>query len=324
MGALYFFSEPLPAAYLRGIYRLGAGYCETFTRPTDSSHNSDNDGNNYGNSNSMMVEEEEDIALVFDGTLHPLLMLVVNPSIFKGKLLVNMAPESNATIWGGDNISETKGQDSSRPWGAYAGQSDIAFSSSFSSSNSSFHSSFCSRIENQGLQPNQTNNAIMLHNTLCNCTYDIRDALDCLGGVKVVLPLFLQLGSRGNFDDNNPTDKYKGSVGTTSIVSGDPQYPHHRISKVFDIFFSLLRLTPANNSLLGSGYSPYLNYNKIGAQGSHSHAFRMDQGCDGFQLIASVLARLQPSHLNVHVLDNLISHCEDLGEQVRILHSHPA
>ena len=83
-------------------------------------------------------------------------------------------------------------------------------------------------------------------------------------------------------------------------ISGGDEAHLDRAAKLFDIFFSLLRLTPANDRLLGSSFAHYLvpTYN--------CNSYSLPQGGEGFQLISSLLGLLPAGHLNEKMLHNLV------------------
>ena len=108
MGALYFFRDGLTTSHLKGIYKLGAGYCELFTRNGSNGTGVGSTGGSGIGSNgtdSGQISEDEDVNRVFSGAVSPLLMLVLNPSIYKGKFLTNIAPEGKYS-WCKDRMPE--------------------------------------------------------------------------------------------------------------------------------------------------------------------------------------------------------------------------
>ena len=113
------------------------------------------------------------------------ILLAYNPGIWNGNYFLNMAPAKNAKVWGSQAASLSGYGDSISP----GSQSAKTLPSSLELSGSNYTKM----------------NACMLPGTF-RCTFcDMRDALDCLGGGRVLIPLFAQfdlptLGQDGNVD----------------------------------------------------------------------------------------------------------------------------
>eukprot|EP01038_Epipyxis_sp_PR26KG_P008120 gene8120-10998_t len=224
LGRVYFFSDAISEAYLRGIYALGPSYSHLF---------SDRDGSNVS-SNPYALR-------ALDGTLQSLIMLTYNPGVSKGSILFDNTPEQNASKWKSIGFPD---------------KVEVANNLDFDSN--SFD--------------NNTMNAMKLKGTYICAIRDMRDSLDCLGGIKVLFPIFSQLNA--TVYDNNCV-----------IVDNNESDSNDLYLKVLHIFFLLLRDTPES-------YRHMKDY--------------------GFILLSFFMDQLGPKFLRMEVLDTLILHCERL------------
>lgn len=160
--------------------------------------------------------------VALSGALTPLILLAYNPSVWGGEYFLDNTPDHNDVKWtdgshrggrviysmsgsqahvliqprhavssargGDDRGGETKTSDSSpreRGWSGVSGEDNFFGNneySTFGRSSSSVHPR-----PRPGCM-----HAMRLPGTRECVTRDVRDALDCLGGVKVLLPLFAQ------------------------------------------------------------------------------------------------------------------------------------
>jgi hypothetical protein len=249
MGAIYFFSEAIGEPYLRGIHALGPSYSQLF---------SDRDGV-YRSSGSSHQSSVKSDSKALDGSLTPLIMLTYNPGVRKGNYFLDNTPEQNNNKWRPVGFG---GEDFSLPSGTEADESG---------SPAPMGSPLPSMVE---VAKNM--NARRLIGTHICTTRDMRDSLDCLGGIKVLLPLFTQLdlpvvvsGAGGNDQPATEAEQRRLYV------------------KVLKVFFALLRGTPENYRLMTES---------------------------GFTLLAHFMDNLSPRYATIEILDALLRHCEELGD----------
>jgi len=231
---------------------------------------------NQNDHDSLGEVFDSDIAKVMENVLAPAIMFALNPGISRGNMCTDVTPVQNKCRWFKFRSDPKKEKSITGP-----------------------------------IRRNFEANAILLSNTMCSATSDIRDALDCLGGIRVLLPLFLQL----NLDQaelgvvNVPVPSAHNAAlstfeaepmwGGVSIGESSPHAPkvltptagaaatkHSMCAKIFEILFSVLRSTAENNKLL-SGH--------------------------GFLLISNLLERLPPHHVNMHTLEVLIAQSKQLS-----------
>ena len=192
---------------------------------------------------------DADIAKVMENVLAPAIMFALNPGISKGKTCTDVTPVQNKCRWTKFRLDAKKER------------------------------------ANMAMRPNFEPHALLMKNTLCNATSDLRDALDCLGGIKVLFPLFLQLKDAESAEESrlSPPDSTASALASATLNTGSPLLTtpdSNMCAKILEIMFSVLRPTAENNKLLSG---------------------------QGFLLISNLLERLPPSHVNMATLDVLIA-----------------
>ena len=153
MGAAYLFDESLPDDKLRSLYALGPNYTFLFERSEVDLRRQDE-----------CVDPRRGYAL--DGSLTAKIMLAYNPSVHEGDAFLDATPELNAISWG----SLGWGFGEARP---ERGQVEV----------------FADEVPRPG--PGRMH-ALRLPGTMACATKDLRSTLDCVGGVRVLFPLFQQ------------------------------------------------------------------------------------------------------------------------------------
>ncbi|CAM9830715.1 unnamed protein product, partial [Laminaria digitata] len=169
MGPIYLFAGNISEEMLRGVRKLGPGYAYSFEPPqldTDiPGASAANLGKTGGDGGSRRAETPAEAAAAtarqhahleaLSGALTPLILLAYNPSVWDGEYFLDNTPESNPVRWTNGSPGESAPPVRPRPRPGYM-------------------------------------HAMRLPGTRECVTRDVRDALDCLGGVKVLLPLFAQ------------------------------------------------------------------------------------------------------------------------------------
>lgn len=145
------------------------------------------------------TESNSRTSKALDGSLTPLIMLAFNPGVYKGNLLIDNSPEQNVNNW--------------KP---------VGFAEKFSKSDDT--SDFTA------LDSTKSMHARKLSGLYICSSQEMRDSLDCLGGVKVLLPLFSQLG----------VSKSNSELKLRHIDEKE------LFLKVLKLFFSVFRDTPEN------------------------------------------------------------------------------
>ena len=152
IGSIYMFSEALSEAQMRKLHNIGM----------DISRDLDN---------SLIARR----ALTEVSAQHPLnldtisssVMLAYNPGVWDGNFFLDMTPEKNAVKWGKETRVARVSYESGMPM-PLQGQKRTP-------------SKFAGKMH-----------AYMLPGTYRCTSRDMRDALDCLGGKRVLIPLFAQ------------------------------------------------------------------------------------------------------------------------------------
>lgn len=197
---------------------------------------------------------DSSVSKSLNGSLTSLLMLAFSPGVWKGRCFVDITPEINSN------------------------RLKIASQSKQSSENKLTH---FSNIQSNLLEARFIQ-AHRLPGTY-RCTYrDMRNSLDCLGGIKVLLPLFAQL-------DLPPEEIYDDIEALASENALElPDDSSSTCSQLLELIFSLLRNSAVNNKFVAEG---------------------------GFALIAYFLDRISPKNLSLDTLTIIINHTESLHSQ---------
>lgn len=200
---VYFFSEALPEVYLQGIYELGPNYSQLF---------SDKDG--MALSLDSAVQRGPNFTRVQDGFLSAAIMLTYNPALRRGNIIIDNTPEKNVNLWRPSRFTEE-----------FADTLEASAQDNIETGGSE---------ETSSADSMKRMHALRLKGTYVFSTRDVRDSFDCLGGVKVLLPLFTQLSSAA--DQLKSTD--------------DPELQSEIYFKILKLHCSFLRGTPENHRLM--------------------------------------------------------------------------
>lgn len=202
---LYFFCEPLPEVYLQGVYELGPNYAQLF-----------NDKDGMLGSDSA-IQKGPNFARVQDGFLSSSIMLTYNPALRRGNIIIDNTPEKNVHLWRPSRITEEFAEAGESGSG---GVPDVASGDATSGGE-----------ESEALRKMHS---LRLKGTYVFSTRDVRDSFDCLGGVKVLLPLFTQLTN---------------SIETVR-EAGNLDLQREIYFKILKLHCSFLRGTPENHRLM--------------------------------------------------------------------------
>ncbi|RYH30738.1 DUF4704 domain-containing protein [archaeon] len=161
MGAVYFFHEALTEQQLSNIYSLGPDYIYNFEpysagykELVPGSNSKSRRGNTSKGQNEQLSNKK---SILDDGILTSKLMLAYNPAVLRGKYFLDNTPEKNEIYW-------------KLP------------------SNVEISSELRSEVPKTCLM-----HAARLPGTYRSATQDVRLAINSLGGIKVIIPLFAQL-----------------------------------------------------------------------------------------------------------------------------------
>ena len=200
---IYFFSESLPEVYLQGIYELGPNYSQLFSDKDNSTQSFDSS-----------VQRGPNFARVQDGFLSAAIMLTYNPALRRGNVIIDNTPEKNVNLWRPSRFTEEFCEQGESP------MQDLLETGGTE--------------DNSAADAGRRMNAMRLRGTYVFSTRDVRDSFDCLGGVKVLLPLFTQL--------HNAVDQIR--------ASDDVQLQTEIYFKILKLHCSFLRGTPENLRLM--------------------------------------------------------------------------
>lgn len=137
-------------------------------------------------SNAIPNLHEERLTRTLNGSLTSLIMLAYNPGVWKDRYLIDITPEKNPNKW---KVLSKKGSSNTKKVGMWH-------------------------------EPN----AVRLKGTYRCSSRDMKDSFDCLGGVKVLLPLIAKL------DTPSDTDPRSSKI----------------CSQVLELFFDMLRESTVN------------------------------------------------------------------------------
>jgi hypothetical protein len=256
LGALYFFKTALSVTKFASIYELGPTYLYCFEPFTVEYR----DVQAHTSKNASQVSVSSALASnILDGQLSSSILLCYNPAVWNGNLFLDNTPAKNGIVW---------------TVGSYA---DI--------------------VSEQGVgfddRGNYKMHAYSLQGTYHTNTQDLRMALDSLGGIKTILPLFVQsdLQLRSSYaDDTASPDRAEDE----NSVDGTLNSPRNNIDTqhpFVDTDFSYL---------LFSVIKTYLS--------SDSNQKRNLQP---LALIGFFMERLSPAHMTMELLKLLTSICVD-------------
>lgn len=242
LSAIYFFSEALSEGQMRGVRGLGPNYVYSF-EPHNIVHR------DMSVSQSAKKQTVDPVLSVLDGSLTSLIMLAYNPAVWSGDYFLDNTPDKNIVKWGGNKTSIVlEGGIESLPKPSFA---DDAVTDRF-----------------QVLPIAGKMHALRRPGTYRSTTQDAKLALDSLGGIKVLLPLFAQ------FDQPR--------LPAVAVSGPDISKP---VTDILDTQLSQVVLELLLVLLDNSG-----------------HNSRLMTKISGFSLIAYLLERVSPEHLTIEVV----------------------
>ena len=163
MSAIYLFADALTEGQLRGIHALGPSYFYSF-EPYDTVRR------DIPQQSDKKVTVDP-VLSVLDSSLTSLIALAYNPAVWKHDLYLDNTPDSNGVKWKSGNFLGSTG--------ACAHFGGGTNSHNYSKIDSPYYSP--GRMHARGLP-----------GTYRDTTSDVRIALNSLGGIKALLPLFAQ------------------------------------------------------------------------------------------------------------------------------------
>ena len=217
MSTVHFFSESVADSYLLGIYELGPSYTQLFS-DKDALVPGEEDGSGGAVSPRRMK--------VRDGYLTSVLMLAYNPGVRRGRIIIDNTPEKSVSMWrpsqsAGDMIGEMDAA-------AAAAGPDNTAPSAPRASDAGWTIADMGGVDNgSASDPYRRMHALQLPGTHVCSQRDMRDSIDCLGGVKVLLPLFSHLRPSELLVRSRPTSSSSYSFSATTGTSTPPSssYP---------------------------------------------------------------------------------------------------
>ena len=198
VATIYFFSDPLQAVYLHGIYELGPAYSQLFIDKDINQHG-------YDSSNASGPNYSK----VHDGYLSSTIMLTYNAGVRKGNMIIDNTPEKNNNLW-----RQNRGADSVRGVDPEKDQ-DLQVAADVESDN------------------RRRMQAYRLKGTHICSTRDIRDSFDCLGGVKILLPLFNQLSGSSSPEESASEHQFYCKIVRLYFCFLRPTLENHRTINMF-------------------------------------------------------------------------------------------
>ena len=224
-----------------------------------------------------------------DGSLTSKIMLAFNPAVYEGDAFLDNTPEKNAVNWGSYGLLSQLGIGYFSSGPSTTNSSSGSSSSNISGSNSGSGGGNSDRggyavYRDAVLRPAAGQmHALRRPGTIECVTRDVRDTLDCLGGVKVLFPLFAQ------FDQ--PAERLTlGGPSTPSAAAADTATAglNSSSSDEYDNadYTTEPKLFAWTLTLLGT----LLDRNSTANQ-----SFLEQQ--QGFQMVSFCLERVSPQHL---------------------------
>jgi hypothetical protein len=265
LSAIYFFSDALSEGQLRGIRGLGPSYVYSF-EPHNIVHRD--------MSSALQASKKQTVdpvLSVLDGSLTPLIMLAYNPAVWANDYILDNTPDKNVVKWGGSTTSiipDIGPNDNPSPSQAQGRRRSATSTSEEGSVSDRF----------QVLPVAGKMHALQrLPGTYRNTTQDAKMALDSLGGIKVLLPLFAQ------FDQPRLAAVGQSCGGGSCIPSLSGIRPVQEGDASLDTQLSQVVLELLLILLDG-------------------HNSRLMMKIDGFALVSYLLERVSPQHLTVEVV----------------------
>ena len=261
MSAIYLFADALSEGQLRGIHALGPSYFYSF-EPYDTVRR-DIPQNQNSSDKKVTVDP---VLSVLDSSLTSLIALAYNPAVWKNDLFLDNTPEKNGVKWKSGNFLGSTGT-----FAIYGG---VKNSRVFSKIDSPYYSP--GRMHARGLP-----------GTYRDTTSDVRIALNSLGGIKALLPLFAQFDQprfkpsrfrREMFMTNFSTDCKSDSEGDADDV--DKTLDSRICLVVMELLRTLLVESSENEVLL--------------------------RDVQATSLISYFLVRMSPQHMSLDALNIII------------------
>ena len=252
MGAFYLFTEVLAEGQLHGIRELGPDYFYCFEPDT---------GMQALGAGRSPVAPSTRHALpavdILDGSLTSLVALTYNPAVWSLDYFLDNTPDKNPVKW--------------KPWPVAKGTASSSGAGSARGENLLSATSGHSNVDVQPL-PGKMHARRILPGTYRSSTQNVRMALDSLGGLKAIFPLFVQL--------DQPRLPNQAQVAPSSPAEMGDSLDQNFCITILELLHTLLDHSVENQALL--------------------HKLH------GLQLVAYFLERVSPLHLSSTALDIII------------------
>jgi WD40 repeat protein len=180
MSAFYIFADALTEGQLRGIYGLGPSYFYSFESYSIVHRDI---------ASHTRKQTVDPVLSILDGSLSSLIILAYNPAVWKGDYYLDNTPERNQVRWKQTTLMSPfpHSLDQEHQWDSYIS------------------------TRNPGKM-----HARSLPGTHRSTTSDIRTALNSLGGIRVLLPLFVQCDQPRV---KNVLDDWKGISADMEVIT---------------------------------------------------------------------------------------------------------
>lgn len=249
ISAVYMFSDALTEGQLRGIHCLGPSYIYAF-EPFNTVHR------NLPPVSAERKQAVDPVLSILDGSLTQLIILAYNPAVWNGDLCLDNTPEKNQVRWKPTTLLA-----GGEPQAMFAHQRDSDIESAIASSSAEAVAAF--HIAGKM-------HAKCMPGTYRSTTSDVRIALNSLGGIQVLLPLFTQF------------DQPRVSHDLSSLESTCPveKFDHLMCPVLLDLLFTLLVKTSENEIFFREFF--------------------------GVSLIGYFLERISPKHWTISTLEKVL------------------
>ena len=246
MGAVYFFSTSLSEGQLQSIHALGPDYIYNF-EPYSAVYRDV--------TNASKKKWVDPILSILDGMISSKIFMAFNPAVWRGDVFLDNTPLKNDVKW---KIPADM-------------NSQSALEGVFDSGTITFDGSGFYKMH-----------AFCLPGTYRSTTQDVRLALNSLGGIKILFPLFAQLDQ----SKSQPILlKIKNNIESEPRNIDSSHDPHFLVS-ILDLLTILLDNNMENQNI----------FLKL----------------SGFSIISCLLERVSPEHFSVSVINKVIDLCSKL------------
>ncbi len=264
MGAMYFFNEVLSDKQLADIHSLGPDYVYNFEPFSADYKDLTSSSNKF---NSFHQTQSVAYSILENGVLTSKILLAFNPVVLRGKYFLDNTPERNEVKWRVPHNLELS--------------EDIKSEST----------KYCNM------------HAVRLSGTYRSTTQDVRLAINSLGGIRAIIPLFAQIDQQLPQPVNSSPSTLansKSSVSTSgnnSNVNNDQinEYDPNFFPAVLGLFTTMVEENPENIIIFSK--------------------------CGGFTSIRNLLDKASSANFNLITFNQLIGLYSRLGIEISLQES---